>query len=218
MEQEMTIEELFEFMEEHEGEFFITVELPERRRRMNKLDVVSIRLVKDAPILSEKAICNPQDAIELLGKHLADMDREVLCIINLKSSGVPINCNFISMGAVDQTIAHPREIFKSCILTNTASVLLLHNHPSGRLVPSKEDCMLTDRMLKLCDLIGIPLLDHVIVGGENEGYFSFKEKEMLTFEKNKYLVDYKNIDFPQVSVAEEPVMEEPVVARRHRGR
>lgn len=185
---------------------------------MNKLDVVSIRLVKEAPILSEKAICNPQDAIELLGKHLADMDREVLCIINLKSSGVPINCNFISMGAVDQTIAHPREIFKSCILTNTASVLLLHNHPSGRLVPSKEDCMLTDRMLKLCDLIGIPLLDHVIVGGENEGYFSFKEKEMLTFEKNKYLVDYKNIEFPQVSVAEESVTEEPVVARRHRGR
>ena len=78
--------------------------------------------------------------------------------------------------------------------------------------------MLTDRMLKLCDLIGIPLLDHVIVGGENEGYFSFKEKEMLTFEKNKYLVDYKNIEFPQVSVAEEPVTEKPVVARRHRGR
>jgi len=112
----------------------------------NKLNVVSIRLVKDAPLLSEKPICNPKDAIELLGKHLCDMDREVLCIINMKSSGIPINCNFISMGAVDQTLAHPREIFKSCVLSNAASVLLLHNHPSGRLQPSKEDCMLTDRM------------------------------------------------------------------------
>lgn len=184
----------------------------------NKLDVVSIRLVKDAPLLSDKPICNPKDAIELLGKQLCEMDREVLCIINMKSSGIPINCNFISMGAVDQTLAHPREIFKSCVLSNAASVLLLHNHPSGRLLPSKEDCMLTDRMLKLCDLIGIPLLDHVIVGGKNEEYFSFKEKEMLSFDKNKYIVDYKSIDFPQVAVAEDAPAEEAPVRIRHRRR
>ena len=63
--------------------------------------------------------------------------------------------------------------------------------------------MLTDRMLKLCDLIGIPLLDHVIVGGDNSSYFSFKEKEMLNFERNKYVVDYHDIEFPEVAVAEE---------------
>ena len=78
--------------------------------------------------------------------------------------------------------------------------------------------MLTDRMLKLCDLIGIPLLDHVIVGGKNEEYFSFKEKEMLSFDKNKYFVDYKNIDFPQVAVAEETPVEEAPVHIRHRRR
>ena len=67
---------------------------------MSKLDVVSIRLVKDAPIMSDKPIGNPIAAVELLGKQLCDMDREVLCVINLKANGVPINCNFVSMGAV----------------------------------------------------------------------------------------------------------------------
>lgn len=168
-----------------------------------KLEVVSIRLVKDAPLLSDKPICNPTEAVELLGAHMCELDREVLCIINLKASGIPINCNFISIGAVDQTIAHPREIFKSCVLSNAASVLLLHNHPSGKLSPSKEDTMLTDRMLKLCDLIGIPLVDHIIVGGDNLSYFSFKEKELLNFDRVKYHVDYHNIEFPEIAVAEQ---------------
>lgn len=184
----------------------------------NKLDVVSVRLVKDTPLLSEKPIRNPIDAVELLGNHLCEMDREVLCIINMKSNGVPINCNFISMGAVNHTLAHPREIFKSCVLSNATSVLLLHNHPSGYLHPSKEDCMLTDKMLKLCDLIGIPLLDHVIVGGKNETYFSFKEKEMLTFDKNTYCADYKNIEFPAVAVAEELSTKKLMHSIRHRRR
>ena len=87
---------------------------------MSKLDVVSIRLVKDAPIMSDKPIGNPIAAVELLGKQLCDMDREVLCVINLKANGVPINCNFVSMGAVDQTVAHPRELFKSAILSNAS--------------------------------------------------------------------------------------------------
>lgn len=174
---------------------------------MNELNVVSIRLVKDAPVLSEKPICNPKDAVELLGEHMCQLDREVLCIINLKSSGVPINCNFISMGAVDQSLAHPREIFKSCILSNAASVLLLHNHPSGMLKPSRMDNMLTDKMLKLCDLIDIPLTDHIIVGGDNLSYFSFREKELLNFEPNKYQTDYHNLEFPDLMVAEEKAPE-----------
>ena len=177
-----------------------------------KLNVVSIRLVKDAPLMSDTPICNPEDAVKLLGEHMCQLDREVLCIVDLKASGIPINCNFISVGAVDQTLAHPREIFKSCILSNAASVLLLHNHPSGKLTPSKEDSMLTDRMLKLCDLIGIPLVDHVIVGGDNLSYFSFKEKELLSFDRNKYHIDYHNIEFPEVAVAE------PTAPIRHRRR
>ena len=82
------------------------------------------------------------------------MDREVLCVINLKSDGTPINCNIVSIGAVNQSIAEPRELFEASILSNAAQMIIVHNHPSGSLEPSKIDIMLTDRMLKLTDLMG----------------------------------------------------------------
>lgn len=93
-----------------------------------QLDVVSVRLVRNAPIFSDKKITTPEDAVSLLGELLCEMDREVLCVINLKSDGTPINCNFASMGAINQAIAEPRELFKSAILSNAATMILLHNH------------------------------------------------------------------------------------------
>ena len=94
----------------------------------NKLDVVSIRLVKDAPLLSDKPICNPKDAIELLGKHLCEMDREVLCVINLCSDGKPINCSFVSVGTVNESLAHPREIFKMAYLISAVYLFLIYKN------------------------------------------------------------------------------------------
>lgn len=122
-----------------------------------QLEVVTIRLKKDAPIMSNRPIHSPMDAIRLLGKELCELDREVICIVNLRTDGIPLNCNFVSVGVVDQSIAHPREIFKSSILSNATSMILIHNHPSGNLEPSKWDTILTDRMLKLGELIGIPV-------------------------------------------------------------
>lgn len=114
-----------------------------------QLDVVSVRLVRDAPIFSEQKIVNPESAIAVVGELLCEMDREVVCIINLKSDGTPINCNIASMGAINQAIVEPREIFKSAILSNAAAMIMVHNHPSGNLEPSKEDTMITDRILTL---------------------------------------------------------------------
>lgn len=141
-----------------------------------QLDVVSIRLVRSAPIFSDKKITNPKEAVSLVGELLCEVDREVVCVINLKSDGTPINCNFASMGAIDQAIAEPRELFKSAILSNAATMMLLHNHPSGRLEPSKEDTMMTDRLLKLSVLLGIPLIDHVIVEGITAGISASRKK------------------------------------------
>ena len=78
-----------------------------------------------------------------------------------------------------------------------------HFHPSGNLHPSKEDTMLTDRMLKLSELIGIPLLDHIIVGGDNSEYFSFKAKGLM---KNPSIVlntNYETLNFPPTSMVAE---------------
>lgn len=169
-----------------------------------QLDVVSVRLVRSAPIFSDKRITNPKEAVSLVGELLCEMDREVVCVINLKADGTPINCNFASMGAIDQAIAEPRELFKSAILSNAATMILLHNHPSGTLEPSKEDTMMTDRLLKLSVLLGIPLIDHVIVGGDNSRYFSFKEKEMIDMPKINLTQNYHYLEFENRAMVAEP--------------
>ena len=174
-----------------------------KEKKPFNLDVVSVRLVKDAPIMSGRQITKPEDAVELLGKHLCDMDREVLCVINMKTDGTPINCHFASMGGLNETIAHPREIFKASILSNAAAIMLMHNHPSGNLTPSRHDTMITDRMAKMCELMGIPLLDHVIVGGDNRQYFSFKEKKLLETPQLFLATDYQSLDLSSGLVAEQ---------------
>ena len=157
-----------------------------------KLDVVSIRLVKDAPLRSGRPINNPQAAVALVGEQLCEMDKEVVCVINLRSDCTPINCSIVSVGTVNESLVHPREILKSSILSNAASILILHNHPSGRLVPSQQDCMMTDRMIKMCEYMGIPLQDHIIVGGDNAQYFSFKEKGLVTNPTISLVADYQD--------------------------
>ena len=96
-----------------------------------KLEVVSVRLVKDAPLFSDHQLTSLKDAVKVVGDFLCEMDREVLCVINLKSDGTPINCNIASIGAVNQTLAEPRELFKASILSNAAQMLMMHNHPSS---------------------------------------------------------------------------------------
>lgn len=172
------------------------------RQNAFKLDVVSVRLVKDAGVVSEKEIHSPQDAVNIVGKMLCDMDREMVCVVNMRTDGVPINCTFAGMGAVNYSIAHPRELLKASILSNAASIILLHNHPSAKLVPSKADVQMTDRMQRVCELVGIPLMDHIIVGGDNQTYFSFKEKGIVQNPCINYQNNYKYLEWEKNYVAE----------------
>ena len=151
--------------------------------RTFKLDVVSIRLVKDAPIYSMTKVTTPETAIEAVGNVLSDMDREVITIINLRSDGTPINVNFASVGTLNGAMAEPRELLKSSILSNAANMIMVHNHPSGCLEPSKTDIELTNRLIEVFSLMGIPLVDHVIVGGDNKSFYSMREKGTVEFNK-----------------------------------
>lgn len=167
------------------------------------LDVVSVRLVSDTPVFSEQKIDSPETAIKAVAKLLGQFDREVVCVINLKTDGTPINCSMVSMGSVNYSLAHPREMLKSSILSNAANMILLHNHPSNKLTPSKDDTRMTDRMLKVSELIGIPLLDHVIVGPDVKEFFSFREKGMIVEPNIPLQTDYHFIDWDKTAVAEE---------------
>ena len=102
---------------------------------------------------------------------------------------------------------------KTAILSNAVNIVMMHNHPSSNLNPSKEDTMLTDRMVTVCEILGIPLVDHIIVGGDNSEYFSFREKGILPMKSIKLESDYNKLDMNTPSVAEEHVTMRP---RRHR--
>ena len=144
-----------------------------------ELDVVSVRLVKDAPLYSDEPLNNPKKVVEALGKELSEMDREVICIVNMTTKSVPINCTFASMGVLDASMTVPRELLKASILSNAAGVIMLHNHPSGDPTPSEADLKITARVGVACEYLGIDLLDHIIVGGRTEQYYSFNENHIL---------------------------------------
>lgn len=146
---------------------------------MNELEVVNIRLVKEPSIYSDIILDSPQAVVELMAKELAQYDREVLCILNMKTDGQVINMNIVSVGTVNSSLVNPREVFKSSILSNGSGIIAIHNHPSGNIKPSREDRNITKRLKECGELMGIELLDHIIIGGTNGKMFSFKSENRL---------------------------------------
>ena len=168
-----------------------------------QLEVVRVKLVKETPLFSEFPLQNPDDAVATIGELLCDMDREVVCVVNLQSDLKPINVILASIGSLNEAMVHPREMLKASILSNAASIMIIHSHPSGNLLPSKQDTMITDRMNAVCEMVGIQLIDHVIVGGNNREFFSFKEKGLMDNPKITYETDYRNFSFTNSLVAEQ---------------
>ena len=169
-----------------------------------KLDVVSVRLVKaKEPVESDEQLTSPEAVVRALAGEMAWYDRKVVGVINFDTKMRPVNVNFVSAGALDYSLAHPREILKSAMLSNAASMMMIHNHPSQDLTPSRADVEITDRMVRLGELAGIPLLDHIIIGKNGREYFSFAEKKAMPVIKLQYKSSYEKIDFSHVAENEE---------------
>lgn len=187
-----------------------------------ELDNVAVRLVRTRePLMSDEIFDSPDSVVRALSEQMRDFDREVLGIINLDNRMRPINISFVSAGSVNGTLSHPREILKAAILSNAANMMLIHNHPSGYLIPSKMDVQITDRMIQLCDLVNIPLLDHIIVGGDKEEYFSFAGQKIMPMADNYFTENFLNIEFTHQPNRQEmpddynglmPAIEEPQAA------
>ncbi|MCR5836871.1 MAG: JAB domain-containing protein [Lachnospiraceae bacterium] len=162
----------------------------------NTLKKVSIRLVNDVPLVTERQLNKPEIVAEVAGDYIKDMDREVLCVINFNAKLQPINFNIVSIGTVNQSLAVPSDILKSAILSNANFMMVLHNHPSGDLTPSKDDIMTTNRLIDAGNIIGIPLLDHIIIGHNKDQIFSFRQKKVVEFKKsNDYSEKLEYINF-----------------------
>ena len=143
-----------------------------------KFDKVAVRLVEEPPLLSKEQLDTPEKVVNAFAEELKQYDREVIAIINMQTDSKPINITIASMGAVDGALANPRELLKAAILSNATGIIMLHNHPSGNLLPSQLDVRITDKLKMVCDLIDVKLLDHIIVGRENK-YYSFHENNII---------------------------------------
>lgn len=143
----------------------------------NKLNVVRIKLVEDVPLYSDKTIGCYTDAVDVLKEELSTYDREVFGIINLNTKGKVLNFNIVSVGTLNSAAAHPRETLKTAILSNAASFIAVHNHPSGALEPSLEDLKTTQRLYEASKIIGIEMLDHIIVADKET--YSFAENDLM---------------------------------------
>lgn len=146
----------------------------------NQLEVVNIRLIEAPSLYSDKPINTDEDAIELMKNELKQYDREVLCVLNLAVNGAVINMNIASMGTLRESIVGPREVFKSSILSNASHIILLHNHPSGNIEPSKSDFLVTRRLMEAGEILGIPVRDHIIIGGVTGKVYSMAKEDVLS--------------------------------------
>lgn len=144
-----------------------------------QLNVVQVRLKPDLPLYSSRPVIGSRDAAELIADELKDWDREAFCILNLNTKGIPINMSIASIGTISEATVHPREIYKSSILSSAAATIFFHNHPSsGDPTPSDTDIQTTRRLIEAGNLLGIKALDHIIVG-RGGMYFSFQENDLL---------------------------------------
>lgn len=116
---------------------------------------------------------------ESLGPHMRDARQEYFKVILLDIRNKPLTSVEISRGSVSASIVDPRDIIREASLCSASGIILVHNHPSGETRPSPEDARITARIVSACNLVGIKVLDHVIIGKEVEDYFSFAAEGML---------------------------------------
>ena len=124
------------------------------------------------------AVDSSNDVYGLL-KDYQEKDREFFIAFYLDSRNGLIAQNVVSIGGLNSSIVHPREIFKYAVLNSANSIILIHNHPSGNSKPSQDDIMITKKLVKAGEIMGIPVLDHVVIGFDS--FHSMNENKDLRF-------------------------------------
>ena len=121
-------------------------------------------------------ISKPWDVLPLL-QHYGDRKQEHLLCVSLNGAHEVLTVRVVTIGLVDQSHVHPRELFADVIAERASAIIMAHNHPSGQLEPSREDCEVTQRIKVAGEILGIELLDHIVFS--QKGYYSMAEHELL---------------------------------------
>ena len=130
---------------------------------------------KDVPYLGPAK--DPAEVVRQF-RYLETRDREEFVALHLDKGNRPICWDRVSVGTLSEALVHPREVFKTALLSSASAVILIHNHPSGRVEPSPEDRNITTRLLEAAKILDIKVLDHLIVGSDGT-FFFFQEHGLI---------------------------------------
>lgn len=139
------------------------LELGKRLSKIDKMERISFN--------------SPDTVADYLFDHFRDSYKEEFVVLLLDTKNRIISVKTISQGTINQTLVHPREVFRDAIMHNANSIMVSHNHPSGDPTASQEDILITNRLIKAGEYIGIKVLDHIVIGDNK--YISFREKGLI---------------------------------------
>lgn len=123
----------------------------------------------------KEPVRGPADVFRLLGAEAKSWDRERFLCLFLDGRHRVLGLDEVSVGTATTSLVHPREVFKAAILTTACGIILVHNHPSGDPMPSAEDREVTKRLKQASEILGIPILDHIVLG--HDRFYSFADSE-----------------------------------------
>ena len=135
--------------------------MSESKKRITLVDVVLER--KGSMLFEGRKVKIPNDAANIIRDFIGDSDREKFVVLCLNVKNEPTAMQVVHTGSLNASIVHPRDVFKVAVLSNSASVVVAHNHPSGNPTASVEDVRVTKRLVEAGEILGIEVLDHIII-------------------------------------------------------
>ncbi len=142
-----------------------------------QVSIVRLQMVKESRHLyGMGAVSEPGEAARMVRPLFEGADRELLVVLSMDQRNKPVAAEVVAVGGLNQCVVDIRNLFKHAILANAAGIFLFHSHPSGEAVPSREDRAVTERASQAGEILGIPLVDHIILGDGQ--YFSFREERL----------------------------------------
>lgn len=145
------------------------------------MQFVQLHMTRERPSEWDIPINSPAEVHRALIRLIGNLDAENCVVLTLDSKGRVNHFYNVGRGTLNSTYMHPREVFKTAILSNASSIIVAHNHPSGDLTPSAQDLDVTRVLVKAGQLLGIPVNDHVIVS--DTAYYSLREHKKIKFGK-----------------------------------
>jgi len=151
--------------------------MAERKKLFNFIPQVELSMVREVKISGQKYNSSEEVAKSEFAENLLKSDREKFICLHLNVKNQITSFEVVSTGSLTSSIVHPREVYKGAILSNAASVIFMHNHPSGDPEPSNDDMEITKRLEKAGNILGIDVLEHIIVS--SGGFYSFRQNNLI---------------------------------------